>query len=277
MASTAGWDRDSLKGYVGRAGAQVHYRVWESASGPATQPDLYCFHPAPFSGLAYATLAPLLAQDRRVIAPDYPGYGGSAPRGDDASIAMFAEAMSEVVAALSSGQSVDVLGFHTGCLVAAELAISGGAPVRRAALVDAPAFPAEASANMAAKFGADFAITPDRACLDDPWNGTFTTRIEPQGKDRAFAIMVEQLRPGKAMNRAFAAAFSYPWEERLPQLRAETIMLASQSGLLDGTRAIAKIVPGAKLVERLDVKRSVLDESAEITASEVLAFLDGDA
>jgi pimeloyl-ACP methyl ester carboxylesterase len=66
------------KGYTDGPFGQIHWRMMD-AVGEATMPDLYCLHPSPFSGLAYTNVMPMLAQNRRVIAPDYPGYGGSDP------------------------------------------------------------------------------------------------------------------------------------------------------------------------------------------------------
>ena len=76
------------------------------------------------------------------------------------------------------------------------------------------------------------------------------------------------------MNKAFHAAFSYDADARLPAVTHETLILASQSSLLGATRHAAEIMSGATLVERLDIKRAVLDEAAEITAAEILKFLD---
>ena len=86
-------------------------------------PDLYCLHPSPFSGLAYTNVMPMLAQNRRVIAPDYPGYGGSDPFKAHPSIAEYAEAMLAVMDDLTRGGTVDLTGFHTGNLVAGEMSL----------------------------------------------------------------------------------------------------------------------------------------------------------
>ena len=92
---------------------------------------------------------------------------------------------------------------------------------------------------------------------------------------RAFEMFVEQIRPGEAMNAAFRAAFSYPWTERLPRASHETLVLASKSPLLEGSRKAAGLMPNVFLEERLDITRAVLDEAAEETAREVNEFLNG--
>jgi hypothetical protein len=51
-------------------------------------------------------------------------------------------------------------------------------------------------------------------------------------------------------------------------------VLTTQSPLLEGSKAAANLIPGAKLLERLNITRSVLDEAAAQTALDVMAFLD---
>lgn len=261
------------KGYSTIDGSQVHWRMWgERNVGRA--PDLYCFHPAPFSGLAFENFAPLLVERRRVIAPDYPGYGGSdAPTGK-LSIELIAQAMAGLAATLSGERPIDVLGFHTGCLVAVEIQRVSECHVRKACLIDIPAFEDEMAAQMVAKFSQPFVVGEDLASLEAPWNGTFKPRLATQGPDQAIALLAEQLRAGRNVNEAFRAAFSYPWKERFPASTAGTLIIASTSGLLDGTLKSARIIPAAQLVERLEIARSVLDESGKATAADVLAFLE---
>jgi len=90
---------------------------------------------------------------------------------------------------------------------------------------------------------------------------------------RSFAMFVEQLRHGEAMNVGFHAGFSYPLADRFARVCADATVLASQSALLDATHRAASLIPGAKLVERLDITRAVLDEAAPQTAAAVLEIL----
>ncbi|GAB5480398.1 MAG: hypothetical protein Pars92KO_01550 [Parasphingorhabdus sp.] len=261
------------KGYSDGPFGQVHWRLL-APEGPASKPDLYCLHPAPFSGLAFTTIMPHLAQGRRVFAPDYPGHGGSDTFKEEPAIEEYAAAMMAVVDEQSSGGAVDLIGFHTGNLVAAEMALTAPEKIGRLALIDVPAFDAETSTKFRAASAKTFEITPDLSCLEEPWERGITKRIESQSLERSFEIFTEQLRPGRLMNKAFHAAFSYDVDARLPAVTHQTLIMATQSGLLDATRRAADIMPSATLVERLDIKRAVLDEAAEKTATEILKFLD---
>ncbi len=261
------------KGYSDGPFGQVHWRLL-APEGASTQPDLYCLHPAPFSGLAFTTIMPHLAQGRRVFAPDYPGHGGSDAFKEEPSIEEYAAAMLAVVDGQSSGGPVDLMGFHTGNLVAAEMSLTAPGKIGRLALIDVPVFDTETSAKFRAGSARTFEIMPDLACLEGPWERGMTKRIESQTLERSFEMFTEQLRPGRLMNKAFHAAFSYDVDARLPAVTHEALILASQSGLLDATRHAANIMPGVTFIERLDIKRAVLDEAAEKTAAEILKFLD---
>lgn len=259
------------KGYTDGPNGKIHWRM--ASNDVLTEPDLYCFHPAPFSGLAFTGAMPYLAKGRRVVAPDYPGYGGSDVA--EASIEAYAAAMGAVIDDVSSDGPIDVLGFHTGCFVAAELCLSRRDKIRRAILIDVPAFEDEKRLAFLSKMG-PLTVTPDLACLDEVWTSSFVKRLESQPLDRSFEMFVEQLRPGVRMNDAFRAAFSYPWKTRIKNVQTPTRIIATQSPLLESSHTASKVMPMATLVERLDVKRAVLDEATETTSTEVLKFLSED-
>ncbi|MFM0299440.1 alpha/beta hydrolase [Paraburkholderia sediminicola] len=61
-------------------GLDIFYRE----AGPRDAPVVLLLHGFPSSSRMYATLMPLLAQDYRVIAPDYPGFGHSSAPAPDA-------------------------------------------------------------------------------------------------------------------------------------------------------------------------------------------------
>lgn len=257
-------------GYADGPKGQLHYRMVGEAGNA---PPLICLHPAPFSGLAFTQIMPLLAEDRLVIAPDYPGHGGSHAFKTDAQISDYAEAMAALIPPLCGGASVDLFGFHTGCLVAAEMALMDAVGVGRLVLCDVPAFEPSARAQLLQANAAPPGFTSDLESLTPAWERGITRRIASQGMERSLSMFVEQLRHGEAMNAGFYAGFSYPLEERFASLGAYTTVIASKSGLLEATRRAALLIPNAKLIERLDITRAVLDETASLTASAVVDAL----
>ena len=261
------------KGYSDSAHGQIH---WRMEGEPGSAPDLYCLHPAPFSGVAFTTIMPHLAMDRRVVAPDYPGHGGSDALAEPPRIEGFAEAMAAVIDDMSAGGPVDLLGFHTGCLVALALAASAPAKIGRLVLVDMPYFDADTRQKFLNPAAQPPGFTGELESLSRAWEFGITKRIESQPMARAFEMFVEQLRHGEGMNAAFAAARDYDVEPAAANTSAPVTVIATQSPLLEPSRAGAAAIPGAELIERLDVSRAVLDEAASVMAPEILAALDRD-
>jgi len=259
--------------YIDGPFGQIHLREWAPAG--ASRGSVFCFHPSPFSGASFDLIAPHLANHRRIVAPDYPGYGGSSRTDGAPTIDDYAEAMGAVIDASDNAGPIALLGFHTGCLVVAEVARRAPNAISKLCLIDVPAFPPDTSAEMAAKFGAPPEITAEIDCLSGPWKAGFLARYENHSIDRALEMFAEQVRAGMGVNAAFRAAFTYPWSERFIDVKTETMVLATTSSLLDGSRTASQMIPGAILHERLDITRSVLDDHAETIAADISAFLSG--
>jgi pimeloyl-ACP methyl ester carboxylesterase len=261
------------KGYSDGPFGQVHWQMTDATEG-ATAPDLYCLHPAPFTGFAYNAIMPHLSKNRRVFAPDFPGHGGSGPHHNKPLVSEYAAAMAAVIDDQSGGGPVDLLGFHTGCLVAVELSLAYPQKAGKLMLIDVPAFDPDTRTKFLANASAPMVLTPDLESLRPAWVRGIDKRIESQSLERSFEMFVEQLRHGADMNTAFHAGFSYDVEGRFAKVSCPTSIIATQSMLLDATRRAASLIAGAQLKERLDVSRAVLDESAETIAADILAMLD---
>ena len=257
------------RAYADTSFGQIHLR--RLAAREERAPPLVCLHPAPYSGLYFTTLAPKLNAGRTVIAPDYPGYGLSdAPQGRP-TIADYAAAMLEVV---GGAGPCDVLGFHTGCLVAAEMALQDPAAIRKLILVDIPLFPPAERPGLRDRMARGIALTAELDCLAAAWDFSVAKRSDVIGLDRAYALFIEQARPGGRAGDAFNAAFSYAPEDRFPEIARPVAVIATQSGLLAGTREAAALTPGAYLIERLDVTGAVMEAGADAIAEEAEAFLN---
>jgi pimeloyl-ACP methyl ester carboxylesterase len=258
------------KGYSPSPFGQIHWRMM----GEGLQPELYCLHPAPFSGLAFTGIIPHLAQNRRIVAADYPGHGGSDPLDDAPTILAYAAAVLSVINEQSGGGPVDLLGFHTGCLVAAELALIAPDQIRQIVMIDVPFLNEQERKDMLVEAAMPPVLTLSLDCLASAWERGMTRRVESQGIDRSFAMFVEQLRHGDHMNDGFAAARDYDSMNRFAAVPHPVTVIATQSQMLDPSRSAARTLPNSCLIERIDVKRAALDEAADIIAAEILTNLD---
>lgn len=258
------------KGYSDGPEGQVHWR----RAGTQAGSDLYCFSPAPFGSLAFANLIPHLANDRCVIAPDYPGQGGSDGGQATPTIEDYARSMLAVMDDLSADQPVSLLGFHSGCLVAVEAALQAPDRIERIILIDVPAFDLETRAKLLPTIGTPFEPSADLDSLSKSWDAAITRRLETQPLDQCLALFADTVGNGPRMNATFHAAFTYDVEAKLSALDVDTRIIATQSSLLDSSRRAAELIPRSTLLEVSHIQRSVIDENAESIARIIAQQLD---
>ena len=269
------------RSYADSRFGQIHARhvAPRDTSAPAT---LLCLHPAPYSGAYFETVMPMLAEKHTVIAPDYPGYGphpkfgaqtrslgNSAPK-----IADFAAAMLDFLDSSGIDGPVDLLGFHTGCLVAAEMVHIDAARCRRLVLCDIPYFTAAEQDAMRDKVTKPLPLGPDLQSLAGAWSFNVSARLGDVPLPRAFELFVDHLRAGSNDWFAFDAAFRYDCEARFATLEADVVCLATQSGLHAPTLAAAAKIPGAALVDVTEVSSAVFEAGADAIAARILAALE---
>lgn len=260
------------KGYSDGPQGQVHWRLLD-AQVSASQPDLYCFSPAPFGSIAYQTIMPHLAKHRRVIAPDYPGQAGSDGDGATPSIESYVDSMLAVIDDLSGDRLIDILGFHSGCLVAAEIKRQTPERVAQTVLIDVPAFDPETRAKYLPLIGAPFELSSELESVAKAWDMAVTIRLDTQSLAHSLAMFADTVGNGPRMNATFHAAFTYDVERSFAQLTGQTTVIATHSSLLEPSRRAAQLIPDAQLIELLDIQGSVLDANAEKTAAQVEAVL----
>lgn len=107
-----------MRAYAETPLGQLHYAT--VGSGPV----LLLLHQTPRSHDEFRELQPLLADGRRVIAMDMLGFGLSAPLPAPQRIEQFAAGAFALLDALGVAEA-DVLGHHTGAVVALEMAAAG--------------------------------------------------------------------------------------------------------------------------------------------------------
>jgi pimeloyl-ACP methyl ester carboxylesterase len=201
-------------------------------------PVLLCLHPLPFDGRFFDATAPLLASKRPVLCPDYPAFGASEALEAPWSIEAWADALLAGVATLPTGTPVDLLGFHTGCLVGAEMALRDPERIGRLVLVDTPYFDAE-----------------QRLALGEK------TANAPRYHGKPLAIA------------GFRAAFAYDPMPCFRRLEHDTLCIGTDSSLHGPSEAAARAAPGARFLGRRDLVAPVFKASAEAIADCTETFL----
>jgi pimeloyl-ACP methyl ester carboxylesterase len=108
-------------------------------------PPLVLLHGVGASRAVWRRVTPALAEDRRVIAPDLPGFGESSPAAEGFELDSAAAALADRLAACA-GEPFDLLGNSLGGAVALELAVLRPDLVRRLVLAAPAGFAPRASA-----------------------------------------------------------------------------------------------------------------------------------
>ena len=196
------------KAYSDTPLGQIHLRSL-AARDEERHPPLLCLHPAPYSGDYFTTVMPLINRGRRIIAPDYPGYGASYRLDEPPAIGDYAQAVADAMFSGNSDGPVDLLGFHSGCLVAAELSLIAPERVRRLLLIDIPYFDADTQQKLYPQVTQPLAPGHDIDCLGKAWDFNVASRRDVVPLDRALAMFVDQLGSGSRDFYCFHAAFTY--------------------------------------------------------------------
>jgi pimeloyl-ACP methyl ester carboxylesterase len=255
------------RGYLDNAEGQLHVWSWEGAQ--ANQSPLVCLPPVPFGGRFFARFA--RAYEGPVWSADLPGYGFSDPLSDKPTVAGFTRAMSPLLAA--SETPVWLTGFHSGALVAMEMAQAFPAQVAGLVLVDVPVFAGPGMESLRDSL----TVPPQYLTQEDPLNGLFESmvvdRLTHVPFDRAFDLFVDFISAGEDRNAGFRAAATYDVEAACLAVQKPTLVIATQSSLREGTLQTANWIPKATLVERDDVTAPAFERGAEVIAALVSDFV----
>lgn len=262
-----------IKRYANTQNGQVHVRTWQAEG--ASAPPLVCLHAIPYSGLHFAVLAPLLLRGRTVICPDYPGYGASDAPAGEASVEAYAATLLDALGHLGFSGPLDLLGFHTGCLVGPEMALQAPERVRRLVLIDVPFYGPEQRQELLPSESLPPSYSADLDSLQPAWQRNVASKLGRQEMDRCLALLAEQLRTGQQAHAGFAAAYSYASDEFLPRVQQPCLVIATGSSLAEPSREAAQVLPKGTLLELPELGPPVLDTGAEPLAAACRAFLDG--
>ena len=265
------------KAYIDLDWGQIH-RL-QAAPSLVTEPTLVCFPPNPFSGNYYRLLMASLALDRTVVALDYPGLGQSDPLTTWRTVGDLAEIMIDAIESArltdEQHQSIDVCGYHTGAMVAAEVAIRRPDLVRRVILIGVPYFadPAENDAELQ-NVMQDRPLPTELAALESSWRFTMTGRHPDVVLERAYNNFLESAAAWRARAPVYRALHGYAAADRAVLVTQPALVLNPHGGLMTHTRAYAQLIQDVSLVELPHLSYGVFDVAPEQIADIMLEYLD---
>jgi pimeloyl-ACP methyl ester carboxylesterase len=251
---------------------QTHYRFAGTPDMAAT--PLLCMHPSPLSGIVYDQFLLEIGRDRYALAPDTPGFGGSDAPPMLPEISDYAHAMWGFLDSLGI-ETVDLLGYHTGSLIAVDMACRQPSRVRRIVMISAPLHDEKLIAEYAPTidapplpFEAMLSATLDR--IRKVGRGMFRDSTD----ERYWAITLERMRRYKTTTWGHRAAFRYDFAGNLPKVEQPILVLNPEDDLFTHSRQAEPLIKNGRIHDLPGWTHGFLDAHTEETAALVRGFLD---
>lgn len=236
--------RDFVSGPFG----QIHVRI----AKPAVQTDklpLILFHPTPYSGDYFAKFIRVMAKDRIVVAIDTPGYGDSDKPKDLTSITDYARSAAAAIDALGFGEGkVDLLGYHTGTLIATELALLRPDLVHKLVLPGMAFFSGEERKKAYESNAKPDPVEIDGSHLSGKWKFATIAIASGLSLERGQEHFNDSMQCYPNCWQAYHAVFTYESEERFPKVVQPVLLISTDGSLKTETEAASAYFPDARLV-----------------------------
>ena len=265
------------RSYVTHEWGQIHVLTSQPAT-PDNATPLVCFAPNPYSGNYYRLFMEQLGSDRIMMALDYPGIGQSDNYPGELDMSTLADIMADSLTSLGWGPNgngpVDVCGYHTGTMLASELAVKYPALVRRMVLMGIPYYDAAGRQERFDRLGQVKPWPESFAAVAQDWIFAVEMRNENVSLERAFGNYLESAGAWQGKARIYGAVFQYPAEERAPLITQPTLILNPHGNLKEPSREYAEMIDGATIVELPDLKYGIFDVAPDVLASHARPFLN---
>ena len=265
------------RSYVTHDWGQIHV-LTSQPEAPGNLTPLVCFAPNPYSGNYYRMFMEALGSDRTMLALDYPGIGQSDTYPGELDMSTLANIMADSLTSLGWGPygsgPVDLCGYHTGTMLATELAVTHPQLVRRIVLMGIPYYDAAGRQERFDRLGQVKPWPDSFAAVAQDWIFAVEMRNEKVSLERAFGNYLESAGAWQGKARIYGAVFQYPAEERAPLLTQPTLVLNPHGNLKEPSRAYAELIDGATLIELPDLKYGIFDAAPEVLASHARPFLN---
>ncbi len=281
-APRAGADRSTAarpaprirRGYFECRYGQLHvHHAIPAGGGFDEATTLLCLHHSPMSGRVFRRFLAIAGVDRSVYAPDTPGFGESDPPPGPPSIADYAAAMLDFLDSMRV-RRVDLLGYHTGSAIAAEVAIARPELVRRLVLVAVPVLE-EAERDAFRREPWPAPVAEDGSHLLREWQRSQHWRGPGVTLEQLAASFADKLRNGPNAWWGANAVMNWPAPERLPLVRQPVLVLRPRDDLWDATARAQGLLPDARFVDLRDFGFGLFEAAPEIIAKQIARFLRG--
>ena len=255
--------------YVDAPDGQLHIRIVGDPGRQQDAPPLVALHLVPNSGQIFERFLPLIAEGRAAVAFDLPGFGMSDPVDGPDTIEAYAEAILHGLDDLGL-ERIDLLGYHTGAAVSAEIVRRQPDRVRKLVLVAVPVLTEEERARFAALPPIPFDEAGDFA--REEWQRSMRWRGPGQTVDSVKRTYAEKMRPG-ARERGATAVVAYDLAAALPAIDCPVMVIRPRDDLWEATLRAKPLVPDAIWVEMPDFGHGLFEVAADDLAARIDEFL----
>ena len=256
--------------YVSGPYGEIHVRISQPAA--PTRPGVALFHQSPNSGQIFRLFQPRLALDRVTIAPDTPGFGASDPPDEAPEIDDYATALRGTLG-LAGHPPFDLIGYHTGAMIACDLARRFPEEVRRLVLVGIPLFnDAEREAFFAQPWPKP--ESPDGSHIVDEWQRSLQWRGPGQTMDMVTRSFTAKLEAGATAWWGARAALTYPLAATLETLDKPILGFNPRDDLWEITPRFRALRPDDQLIDLPDYGFGVFEVGIANLLDPIRRFLD---
>lgn len=278
-ASKAGSLVKTWRTYAKGGWGQIHIWMAQPDSGPGDKTPLVCLHQSPTSGAYYKEFQAVMAEDRLVLSPDTPGYGGSTPPPSQPDMEDYGRAMVEALNDLGYGPGsnsgpVDVLGFHTGNFVAMEMAIQQPGLVRKLVMPGIPYYPAEEREEKRQQYGNPRPYFTDPDYMSRSYLASVFNADNAWSKERRLEMFTERLRAGTKSHYGFDAVFRYDPDPVLAAVTQPVLLPILNETLAEPTRIAGGMISNVTFVDLMDLTGMAWFTAPQRIADVTRPFLD---
>ncbi|HZF15893.1 MAG TPA: alpha/beta hydrolase [Steroidobacteraceae bacterium] len=235
-------------------------------------PTLVCLHRCPLSSRVFRPFMEEMGRDRSVYAPDLPGCGESDAPPSKPAIEDYAAALADFLDQMHFRQA-DVLGHHTGSLIAADLALLRPQVVRRLVLVGLPVLNAEERATWARSM-APFPAAADGSHLAVDWQRSVFPGSSPADLGTNVEDFSIRLHNGPNVWWMPNAALGYLAAERLPLVTQPALLIRARDHLWEASLRAKPWMRQLKLVDLPEHGDGVFRSAPREIAAAARSFLD---
>ena len=262
------------RSYVNGLYGQMHLRI--AGPGDSGKPPLICFHMSPMTGRIYERFIGRFAAQtgRMAVAVDTPGFGQSDAPPAPPSIADYSDAMRSAITALGMGGPVDLIGYHTGSMIAANLAADHPELVRRVICIAAPMF-TDSEKEAMHRLYPPLKPSLDGSHLMARWHSFVHHNL---GRGLTLDDVADAF-PDGLLGRNIAwwghnAAFDFAYDLRLPQVAQPVLVLSPGDDLQNESRRAPDVLRNGRLVELPAWGHGFFDGFTDDAVALVASFLE---